>query len=161
MAQEELTEIIKMIEPSTILILTYDEEGIPLGQGSGFFISEDGEVITNRHVILNAAYAEIKTVQGEIYPITHVLAEDSEGDIIRVLVDIPQEKIKPLTVSVSTPEPGERIVVIGNPFGLEGTVADGIVSAVRDAPNFGTIIQITAPISPGSSGSPVVKNGKD
>lgn len=46
--------------------------------------------------------------------------------------------------------------MIGNPFGLEGTVADGIVSAVRDVSDFGRIIQITAPISPGSSGSPVV-----
>lgn len=155
-AQEELTEIVKMIEPSTILILTYDEEGNPTGQGSGFFISQNGEVITNRHVILNAAYAEIKTLQGDIYPITHIIAEDKEGDIIRVLVDIPQEKVKPLMVSVSIPEAGERIVVIGNPLGLERTVADGIVSAVRDVPGFGRIIQITAPISPGSSGSPVV-----
>lgn len=160
-AREELTEIVKMISPSTILILTYDEEGNPIGQGSGFFISQNGEVITNRHVILNTAYAEIKTLQGDIYPITHIIAEDKEGDIIRVLVDIPQEKVKPLMVSVSIPEVGERIVVIGNPLGLERTVADGIVSAVRDVPDFGRIIQITAPISPGSSGSPVVNmNGE-
>ena len=46
--------------------------------------------------------------------------------------------------------------MIGNPFGLEGSVSNGIVSAVRDIPTFGRIIQITAPISPGSSGSPVV-----
>ena len=155
-AQEELTEIVRKVGSSTILIVTYDKEGNPTGQGSGFFISQEGEVITNRHVILNAMYAEIRTVQGEVYPITHVLAEDKEGDIARVLVDIPRGKVKPLTVSVSTPEAGERIVVIGNPFGLEGTVADGIVSAVRDVSDFGRIIQITAPISPGSSGSPVV-----
>ena len=155
-AQEELTEIVKMISPSTILILTYDGEGNPIGQGSGFFISQNGEVITNRHVILNTAFAEIKTLQGDIYPITHIIAEDKEGDIIRVLVDIPQEKVKPLMLSVSIPEAGERILVIGNPLGLERTVADGIVSAVRDVPGFGRIFQITAPISPGSSGSPVV-----
>src|SRR5204863_8214538 len=50
----------------------------------------------------------------------------------------------------------ESIVVIGNPLGLEGSVTNGIVSAVRDIPTFGRIIQITAAISPGSSGSPVV-----
>ena len=54
------------------------------------------------------------------------------------------------------PQEGESIVVIGNPFGLEGSVTNGIVSAVREIPGYGKIIQITAPISPGSSGSPVV-----
>ncbi len=54
------------------------------------------------------------------------------------------------------PQEGESIVVIGNPFGLEGSVSNGIVSAVREISGYGRIIQITAPISPGSSGSPVV-----
>ena len=53
------------------------------------------------------------------------------------------------------PEEGEKIFVIGNPLKLEGSVSDGIVSAVRELPNIGKIIQITAPISHGNSGSPV------
>jgi Tfp pilus assembly protein PilF len=61
-----------------------------------------------------------------------------------------------LSLDRTSPQEGESIVVIGNPFGLEGSVTNGIVSAVRDIPTFGRIIQITAPISPGSSGSPVV-----
>src|SRR5207248_4620099 len=61
-----------------------------------------------------------------------------------------------LSLERTSPQEGESIVVIGNPFGLEGSVTNGIVSAVRDIPGFGRIIQITAPISPGSSGSPVV-----
>lgn len=84
------------------------------------------------------------------------MAEDKEGDIIRALVDIPQEVVHPLSVSASIPEVGERVIVIGSPLGLEQTVADGIVSAVREIPAFGNIIQITAPVSPGSSGSPVI-----
>ncbi|HEY9500602.1 MAG TPA: tetratricopeptide repeat protein, partial [Pyrinomonadaceae bacterium] len=56
----------------------------------------------------------------------------------------------------TSPQEGESVVVIGNPLGLEGSVTNGIVSAVRDIPTFGRIIQITAPISSGSSGSPVV-----
>jgi tetratricopeptide (TPR) repeat protein len=56
----------------------------------------------------------------------------------------------------TAPQEGESIFVIGNPYGLEGSVSNGIVSAVREIPGYGKIIQITAPISPGSSGSPVV-----
>jgi len=154
--EEKLPAIVKRIETSTVVILTYDGKGNLLTNGSGFFISQDGDVITNRHVIMDASRAEVKTAEGKVYPITQVLAEDKEGDIIRVSVDIPQKEVKPLSVGVSVPEVGERIIVIGNPLGLERTVSDGIVSAVRDVPNFGNIIQITAPISPGSSGSPVV-----
>jgi tetratricopeptide (TPR) repeat protein len=62
----------------------------------------------------------------------------------------------PLPIVGKVPQEGESIVVIGNPFGLEGSVSNGIVSAVREISGYGKIIQITAPISPGSSGSPVV-----
>jgi len=155
-AQEELSAIVKRIEPSTVVILTYDKEGEILGQGSGFFISENGDIITNWHVLQGANRAEIKTAQGKVYPITQIVAEDKEADIIRVSVDIPLKAIYPLPVSVSIPEVGDPVIVIGSPLGLERTVADGIVSAVRDIPEFGEIIQITAPLSPGSSGSPVL-----
>jgi tetratricopeptide (TPR) repeat protein len=59
---------------------------------------------------------------------------------------------------VNVPSEGEDIFVIGNPLGLESTVSSGIVSAVRDIPAFGKILQITAPVSPGSSGSPVINS---
>jgi tetratricopeptide (TPR) repeat protein len=62
----------------------------------------------------------------------------------------------PLPIVRAVPQEGESIVVVGNPFGLEGSVSNGIVSAVREISGYGKIIQITAPISPGSSGSPVV-----
>jgi tetratricopeptide (TPR) repeat protein len=63
-----------------------------------------------------------------------------------------------LNLSVNVPSEGEDIFVIGNPRGLKSTVSSGIVSAVRDIPAFGKIIQITAPVSPGSSGSPVINS---
>jgi len=156
LAQEKLPAIVKRIEPSTIVILTYDKQGEVLGQGSGFFISQNGDIITNRHVLHGASRAEIKTAEGEIYSITQIVAEDVEGDIIRGSVNIPVEAVHTLSVGASVPEVGERVIVIGSPLGLERTVADGIVSAVREIPAFGKIIQITASISPGSSGSPVV-----
>jgi tetratricopeptide (TPR) repeat protein len=71
-------------------------------------------------------------------------------------IDLPLNPVRPLPLDKTSPQEGESVVVIGNPLGLEGSVTNGIVSAVRDIPTFGRIIQITAPISSGSSGSPVV-----
>jgi len=156
LAQEKLTEIVKKIEPSTVVILTYGKEGKMIGQGSGFFISQSGDIITNGHVLNGVHRAEVKTARGKVYPIMMIVGEDKEADIIRVSVNIPIESIHPISISRSIPEVGERVAVIGNPLGLERTVSDGIVSAVREIPAFGKVYQITAPISPGSSGSPVV-----
>jgi len=155
-AQEKLPEIIKKVQPSTVLILTYDEDGKVKAQGSGFFISKNGDIITNRHVIEDASKAEIKIGEGKVYAITGIVAEDKEYDLIRASVDIAPELVNPIKLSYSIPEVGEKVIVIGSPLGLEKTVSDGIVSAVREIPRFGKIIQITAPLSPGSSGSPVV-----
>src|SRR4029078_4526760 len=100
--------------------------------------------------------AEIHSSNGAVYPVKSVLAVDAEGDIALLKVDAPASGIRPLPIIKTTPQEGESVVVIGNPLGLEGSVTNGIVSAVRDIPTFGRIIQITAPISAGSSGSPVV-----
>ena len=70
-------------------------------------------------------------------------------------VDMPAERARSTELATVLPDEGERIFVIGNPLKLEGSVSDGIVSAVREVPNVGRIIQITAPISHGNSGSPV------
>jgi tetratricopeptide (TPR) repeat protein len=107
-------------------------------------------------VIEGATRAEIHSSTGGVYPVKGVLAVDAEGDIALLKVEAPPNQIRPLPLERTSPQEGESVVVIGNPFGLEGSVTNGIVSAVRDIPTFGRIIQITAPISPGSSGSPVV-----
>lgn len=65
-------------------------------------------------------------------------------------------RVRALLMSARLPREGESVVVVGNPLWLEGSVSNGIISAVRDIPNFGHLIKITAAISPGSSGSPVV-----
>ncbi len=154
--QENLPFLIKKVEPSIVVILTYNKEGKNLGQGSGFFINKEGDVITNSHVLQEASRAVIRTTDGREYSVKKVLVEDKEGDLIRISVDIPGEAVRPLPVTIKLPDVGERIIVIGTPLGLDKTVSDGIVSAVREIPAFGKIIQVTAPISPGSSGSPVI-----
>jgi tetratricopeptide (TPR) repeat protein len=154
-AQEYLPELVRRIKPSAVAIETFDSRGEKLSRGSGFFIEAD-RVVTNRHVIEGAHRAEVHSSAGATFPVKGVLAVDAEGDIALLKVDAPAGTIRPLPLDRTSPQEGESVVVIGNPFGLEGSVTNGIVSAVRDIPTFGRIIQITAPISPGSSGSPVV-----
>lgn len=152
-----LPDLVRRIKPSAVAIETFDARGEKLSRGSGFFVGQD-RVVTNRHVIEGAYRAEIHTTTGGVYQVKGVLAVDAEGDVALLKVEVPAGMLPPplALVHTSSPQEGESVVVIGNPFGLEGSVTNGIVSAVRDIPNFGRIIQITAPISPGSSGSPVV-----
>ncbi|MBU0508330.1 tetratricopeptide repeat protein [bacterium] len=155
-AQESLPDIVERISPSVVVILTYDETGEAIAQGSGFFVNDKGDVVTNFHVIEGASSLDIKTSDGKLHPVTAVLAEDMEGDLAVLSVDVPVEVVRVLPVNVVLPRTAESIIVIGCPLGLELTVSDGIVSAVRNVEGFGNIVQITAPISPGSSGGPVV-----
>ncbi len=154
-AQDYLPELVRRIKPSAVAIETFDAKGATLSRGSGFFVSGD-TVITNRHVIEKSSRVTVHLLNGKTYTAKGVLAIDGEGDLALLQVDVPQDAAVPLPIEKIAPQEGESIVVIGNPFGLEGSVSNGIVSAVREIPGYGKIIQITAPISPGSSGSPVV-----
>ena len=154
-SQDLLPELVRRIKPSAVAIETYDSKNEKLSRGSGFFIDVD-RIVTNRHVIEGAYRAEIHSTTGAVIPVKGVLAVDAEGDLALLKIDPPTPAVRPLPLDKTSPQEGESVVVIGNPLGLEGSVTNGIVSAVRDIPTFGRIIQITAPISSGSSGSPVV-----
>jgi tetratricopeptide (TPR) repeat protein len=159
-AQDFLPELVKRIKPSAVAIETFDSKDNPISRGSGFFTTID-RVITNRHVIEKAARVEVHLLNGKKYTVKGVVAIDGEGDLALLSVEVPQNAAVPLPLVKTVPQEGESVVVIGNPFGLEGSVSNGIVSAVREISGYGKIIQITAPISPGSSGSPVVNmNGQ-
>jgi len=160
-------ELVKKVKPAVVYIEIYDKEKQALGSCSGFFISSNGDVITNRHCLEDAYSGIIKTSDGKIYQIKQIVGVSQKGeDIIRISVDIPpSDKVKYLSFNPSLPEQGERILVIGNPLGLESTqftASDGIVSGIRDSytctfsEEEDKRIQITAPVSHGSSGSPVV-----
>ena len=154
--QQSLPELVRRVKPSVVAIATYDAQGEALMTGSGFFL-RPGQVVTNLHVIRGAQRTEIKTLDGKgrVFPVSGVLAIDEEGDLALLSVDMPGDRGRSSEIARVLPDEGERIVVIGNPLKLEGSVTDGIVSAVREVPNVGKIIQITAPISHGNSGSPV------
>ena len=153
--QDFLPDLVKRIKPSAVAIETFDAKDNTLARGSGFFIASD-RVITNRHVIERASRVEIHLLNGKKYTVRGVVALDGEGDLALLQVDVPADVAVPLPIVKAVPQEGESIVVIGNPYGLEGSVSNGIVSAVREISGYGKIIQITASISPGSSGSPVV-----
>jgi tetratricopeptide (TPR) repeat protein len=155
LAQDFLPQLVRRIKPSAVAIETFDAKGVTLSRGSGFFIAPD-KIITNRHVIEKSNRVEIHLMDGKKFTARGVLAIDGEGDLALLQVEVPPTAAIPLTIERTAPQEGESIVVIGNPYGLEGSVSNGIVSAVREIPGYGKIIQITAPISPGSSGSPVV-----
>jgi tetratricopeptide (TPR) repeat protein len=155
-AQESLPTLVKRVKPSVVAIATYDSTGEALMTGSGFFL-RPGQVVTNLHVVRGAVRAEIKTLdgKGKVFPVNGTLAVDEEGDLALLSVDMPLERSRTTELATELPDEGEPIFVIGNPLKLEGSVSDGIVSAVREVPNSYRIIQITAPISHGNSGSPV------
>ena len=154
-AQDFLPELVKRIKPSSVAVETFDSKGNTVSRGSGFFIAPD-RIVTNRHVIERSTRVEIHLMDGKKFVVKGVLAVDGEGDLAMLQVDVPKALAVPLPIIQTVPQEGESIVVVGNPFGLEGSVSNGIVSAVREISGYGRIIQITAPISPGSSGSPVV-----
>lgn len=153
--QDFLPELVRKIKPSAVAIAAFDARGNIVSRGSGFFVATD-RIITNRHVIEGSSRVEVHLLDGKKYPVKGVLAVDGEGDIALLQIDVPAAVAVPLPIVRSVPQEGESVVVVGNPFGLEGSVSNGIVSAVREISGYGRIIQITAPISPGSSGSPVV-----
>lgn len=153
---ESLPDLVRRVKPSVVSVLTYDAKGEPLISGTGFFV-RPGEVVTNMHVIKNAHRVEIHTLEGKgrTYPVAGALAVDDEADLALLRVELPADRSKPLNLINSAPDEGEPVFLIGNPLRLEGSVSDGIVSAIREVPDLGRIIQITAPVSHGNSGSPL------
>jgi len=152
----DLVKLIKVVIPAVVTIVGFNEQGKFSSSGSGFFINGQGHLITNHHVIRSMAHAKVKSHDGKTYPMPTVLAVDQHADLALCQVDIPGGSPNFLTVSREVPEVGERVVVIGSPRLLEHTVSEGIVSAIRTDTHKGQAIQMTAPISPGSSGGPVM-----
>jgi hypothetical protein len=150
-------EIAKKAFRSTVLLVMEDVNGQPLSLGSGFFV-RDGEIASNLHVVECAARGYAKLVGEKAkYDIEGITAVDPERDLVVVKISAGRSQALPLGNS-DTVQVGESVYAVGNPQGLEGTFSQGIVSSIREV-GIGKLLQITAPISPGSSGGPVL-NGK-
>lgn len=146
-------QIAKSAFPSVVLLMMNDRNGQPHALGSGFFVSP-GLVATNYHVIEGAGGGTAKLIgQDGTYRLTGVGATDAVHDL--ALVGVEGATGPSLTLAEDALEVGQPVFAIGNPRGLEGTFSSGIVSSIRGLQS-DTVVQITAPISPGSSGGPVI-----
>jgi serine protease Do len=126
-----------------------------VAEGSGFFISPDGYAVTNQHVVEDSATVDVITDDGRSYS-AKVIGSDAKSDLALLKVD-GRSDFPYVQFAARAPRVGDWVVAVGNPFGLDGTVTAGIVSArARDigAGPYDDFIQIDAPVNRGNSGGP-------
>ena len=144
--------IAQRASPATVTIIAISANGDTLGQGSGFLVRATGEIITNHHVLAGASRAIVRLASGERYDRVQAIDADSLADL--AIIKVAGFGLPVVPLASTTPPVGSHVVVIGSPLGLSQTVSDGLISAVR---LYGgkQQLQISAPISHGSSGGPV------
>jgi hypothetical protein len=146
---QDATGIYKNTVGSTVTIETNN------GLGSGFFVAPN-IIATNYHVIEGATEASCYVNNSTLkYKIEGYVAADQNVDLI--LLKVPSLNKPALSMASQSVSPGQKVYVIGSPKGLPATISDGIVSGMRDFEGY-KLIQMTAPISPGSSGGPVMNS---
>lgn len=157
-ADNNSVEVVNYVEPSVVYIEVEYQNGSS-AIGSGFFINERGDVISNRHVLENAVRAKAYTSDGREYTFTKIIGAHQTLDLMvgaTTLTKNPQKAQHSFLRLASKPaEKGEKVYVFGNPQGHTFSVSDGIVAGYRDGE---TNMQYTAPVSPGSSGGPIVNS---
>lgn len=156
----QANDIYHTVLEQVVMIISMDENYQPIGIGSGFVIGKDGEIATNYHVVEGASSALVKFVnKEEKYTVDNIVQISTKYDLAIIQIST---KSTPLSLGDDElASVGDRIYAIGNPEGLEGTVSEGIISGFRKVDENFRIMQITAPISPGSSGGPIInQNGQ-
>ena len=153
LAQPDVVSITRRASPAVVTLHNFNASGREASLGSGFFLP-DGRIATNRHVVEGAARITVTSADDrQLGAASYAEAVGSTAD----LAILPRIGSTPASLPLATrlPEPGEAVVVIGAPEGLSNTVSTGIVSAIRSIRGR-TLVQISAPISHGSSGGPVM-----
>ena len=148
-------QIAKKALAATVYLEMKDSTGTTLGFGSGFFVKPN-QIATNFHVIEGAAQGTAKLVGKDTqYQIEGIVATDKDNDL--AILKVTADGVTPLSLGDSdTVDIGAKVYVAGNPKGLEGTFSDGLISRRERYPK--KRLQMTAPISPGSSGGPVLNS---
>ena len=153
--RKDIPAIAKAANGAIVSIIMSDKDGHAIAQGTGFLISKDGRIVTNYHVIAEGSSAIVKLPDGAFFVVDGVLASDKARDV--AVIKAHGENFRTLTLGNSDRlQVGEDVVAIGNPLSLESTVSNGIVSGIRTVEEKGgKFLQVTTPISPGSSGGPL------
>lgn len=146
-------QVLRSVMSSSVTIRTRGGDGLSHGSGSGFFVAPH-VVATNFHVIedITSAYVEVYNSDKKLH-ITQIIATDPANDL--ALLYVPENGIQPLTIgSDNTLQIGDEVFAVGAPLGLTLTASAGMLSSYAN----GDLLQITAPISPGNSGGPLVNS---
>lgn len=156
-AEEFTPAMIRRFSPAMKLLLTDDGKDT-FGQGTGFFISPDGHMLTNYHVVEDSKKIVIFEDE-KVYEVKRVIDFNEEADVALLETDYPRSKIHYLPLRTTLIEMGESIMVLGYPkateLGTEITSTKGNVSSIRSA-GVNSLVQFTAPVAGGSSGSPII-----
>ncbi len=151
-------EIVERNKPAIVRIESV--VATPTGQrrqfGTGFVVTADGHIATNLHVIFGSGDVKVRLASGKVFAARRVLAADPQRDLAIISIDAQDLPTVRLGNSDAV-SAGDRVVAIGNPLGvLDYTVSDGLISSVRQPEGVGVkLLQISAPISQGSSGGPL------
>ena len=142
--------------------MTLDVSDIPQGTGSGFLWDANGHVVTNFHVIQHGNRASVTLQDGTTYP-AKIIGKAPDKDLAVLKIDAPAQKLQPLPVGTSTNlQVGQKVLAIGNPFGLDQTLTTGVISGLGREIKSVTqrsifdVIQTDASINPGNSGGPLL-----
>ena len=157
-----IVEINKKVKSSVVAVLIAEKSGEEtVFSGSGFIISQDGYIITNAHVVENAAVVEVVLIDGITSFNATIVGQDERSDI--AILKVEATGLSPVELGDSDDlEEGEEVVCIGNPYGMElsGSITNGIVSALNRKiemnGGYMTLIQTNADINPGNSGGPLI-----
>lgn len=145
------SQIAKNAGNAVVHIETFDKSGQPIATGSGFAVEASGKIVTNYHVIQRAYSAKVKTLDGKVYPVLHVLGYDADRDVAVLKINGTNMDTLDMGNSENVLQ-GEEILTLGSPIGLENTISNGLVSNKNRVIDGYAYIQISAPISHGSSG---------
>lgn len=147
-------QLYKRVSPTVVLIEAVDDKGQTTKLGSGFLVGIDGRILTNFHVIAHTKAATVRLATGDAYDDVEVLSVDKRKDIALIKIKAVELPVVTLGRSSSV-QIGSTIYSIGNPLGLQNTFSQGLISGVRQFDGY-QYFQISAAISPGSSGGPVI-----
>ena len=148
-------KLFEKCSPAVVRVVVRDKDRHPVAFGSGFFVSADGLLITNYHVVEGAQSAGVILSNNATLEIEGVLSADKAGDLVLLKTqgkDLPHLKL----AGANPPKVGVKVYAIGNPEGLTNTLSDGLVSGLRKVEDGLTLLQTSAAISHGSSGGPLL-----